>query len=318
AARPEAVIDWVVEEAFAPLLASAVEGLARVIPIAQRRWRKSRLAAATRAERAAFRSRLREEAYDLVIDFQGLIKSALVARAARLAPGGERVTYANASEACGYEWPVRYLAHRTVPMPWRLHIVERYRRLAAGALAYPLEGVPVYALRLPRGGQGRELMFVHGTTRLDNEWPEADWIELGRRLIAQGWTICLPQAGEREASFAARVAAALGPAAQVLPRMSLGEMPARMARCGGVIGVDSGLSHLAVALDLPHVQLFSQPRVFRAGPTGRPHQLPVGGERAPTVDEVWAAWCQVQTLLAAQADVAGLSASVRPVAGTTA
>jgi heptosyltransferase-1 len=68
----------------------------------------------------------------------------------------------------------------------------------------------------------------------------------------------------------------------------------RMAASDGVIGVDSGLSHMAVSLDLPHVQLFSQPRAWRAGPKDCNHQLAVGGHQAPTVDEVWHAWQTVR------------------------
>src|SRR5690606_4987885 len=105
-----------------------------------------------------------------------------------------------------------------------------------------------------------------------------------------GLRVCVPHAGEAERLRAAQIVEALGSGALLLPAMSLAELPQRMAACGGVIGVDSGLSHLAVALDLPHVQLFSQPRAWRAGPVGREHQRAVGGERAPTVDEVWDAW----------------------------
>ena len=84
AAFPRAQIDWVVEEAFAPLV-QEVSGVRRVLPIAQRRWRKSWFSAPTKAERAAFTQLLQAQDYDAVIDFQGLIKSALVARSAQLA-----------------------------------------------------------------------------------------------------------------------------------------------------------------------------------------------------------------------------------------
>lgn len=293
AAHPEAVVDWVVEEGFAPLLRANADGLARVIAIAQRRWRRSRFSAATRAERARFAEELRAQRYDAVIDFQGLIKSALVARTARLTASGLRYTYGNASEACGYEWPVRYMVNRPIAMPRRVHAVQRYRLLAAGALGYEPQGRAVYDLRCPTGGQGREVMLVHGTTRPDNEWPAERWIELGRRLAAAGWPVCIPHASDAERAWAEAACAAIGPSAQVLPRMSLAELPQRMAACGGVIGVDSGLSHLAVALDLPHVQVFSQPRAWRAGPLGTPHQRAVGGEQAPDVNEVWQAWQDV-------------------------
>jgi heptosyltransferase I len=288
--RPGVAIDWVVEEAFAPLVGQA-QGVERVLAIGERRWRKQRFAAAVRAERRAFHSRLREQTYDAVIDFQGLIKSALVARRARLAAGGHRYTYANASELCGYEWPVRWLLDRPIAMERRVHAIRRYRLLASRALGYAIDGEPDRVdWRFAVAATGDEVMFAHGTTRADNEWPESAWIALGRRLAAQGARIVLPQAGAAEAERVQRIAAAIGTGAEVLPPMALDALAQRMAACRGVIGVDSGLSHLAVALDLPHVQIFSQPRVWRAGPVGRAYQLPVGGDEAPSVDDVAATW----------------------------
>ncbi|MDB6001539.1 MAG: lipopolysaccharide heptosyltransferase [Rhizobacter sp.] len=290
AALPHATFDWLAEEAFAPLLETNAEGLADVIRIGLRRWRHSWLSAPTRAERRAFIARLQAHRYDAVLDFQGLIKSALVARRALLAPGGKRYTYGNRSEECGYEWPVRYMVDVPHPMPKRVHAVQRYRLLAAALYGGEPSGRPVYDLGCPRGGKGRDVMLAHGTTRADNEWPATDWIDIGRRLVANGWAVRLPHAGDVERAWAQGVCEGIGEGAQLMPRMSLAELPARMAEMAGVIGVDSGLSQLAVALDLPHVQLFSQPRAWRAGPVGTPHQLPVGGERAPDADAVWQAW----------------------------
>jgi heptosyltransferase-1 len=297
----QAQIDWVVEEAFAPLV-QEVSGLRRVLPIAQRRWRKSWFAAPTRHERAAFIEVLQDQAYDAVIDFQGLVKSALVARSARLLPGGFRATYANASEACSYEWPVRWLLDRLVPMPQRIHAVARYRLLAAQALGYQVDGPNTYPLALLATdaveGERYGVVFAHGTTRADNEWPEGDWIILGQRLVAQGHTVELPQVGALELARVQRIARALGPQARVWPALSLAQVAQRMAASCGVIGVDSGLSHLAVALDLPHVQIFSQARAWRAGPVGCAHQVAIGGAAPPGVAQVWAAW---QSVCGAQA-----------------
>lgn len=294
AALPGARIDWVVEEAFAPLVARA-RGLRRVIPVAQRRWRKSRWSSATAQEKRAFTADLRQQAYDAVIDFQGLIKSALVARQARLADGGFRATYGNASEACGYEWPVRWMLDRMVAMPRRIHAVARYRALAAGALGYPVQGAAVYDLSVQAAPAAASVVFAHGTTRPDNEWPEALWQQLGARLVADGYSIGLPHSGAAELARVNRIAAAIGPMARVWPQLALPDLLDRMAGSAGVIGVDSGLSHMAVALNLPHVQIFSQPRAWRAGPVGQPHQLAVGGEAAPGLDAVWQAWQQVKS-----------------------
>ena len=94
AAWPEARIDWVVEKSFAPLLARC-PGLNRVIPCEIRRWRKSPLSAVTRQQWNAFKADLRQTPYDAVIDLQGLTKSALVARLARLSAQGKRYALAS-------------------------------------------------------------------------------------------------------------------------------------------------------------------------------------------------------------------------------
>ena len=298
AAFPRAQIDWVVEEAFAPLV-QEVSGVRRVLSIAQRRWRKSWFSAPTKAERAAFTQLLHAQDYDAVIDFQGLIKSALVARSARLAKGGFRATYANGSELCSYEWPVRCLLDRWVPMPRRIHAVARYRLLAATALGYSADGANIYPLMAwsaaPAAQEGLGVVLAHGTTRADNEWPEGHWIALGKLLIAQGHTVELPRAGAVELARVQRIADALGQSAHIWPALTLAEVARRMATCSGVVGVDSGLSHMAVALDVPHVQIFSQARAWRAGPVGCAYQVAVGGNAAPGVDAVWNAWQKVQS-----------------------
>lgn len=293
-ALPDAQIDWVVEEAFAPLVVR-VQGLRRVLPIGQRRWRKSFFQAETRAERRAFSADLQTQTYDAVIDFQGLIKSALVARTARLSARGFRATYANGSEACSYEWPVRFMLDKPIPMAHRIHAVARYRTLAAAALNYPLRGAASYRLAHQAPGSmdlTGVVVFAHGTTRPDNEWPKESWVELGRHLIGLGFQIALPHSSASELAFANSVASALGDEASVWPSLTLPQILDRMAACAGVIGVDTGLSHLAVALDLTHVQIFSQPRAWRAGPVGKLHQIAVGGEGPPDAQDVWRAWVE--------------------------
>jgi heptosyltransferase-1 len=289
---PQAKIDWVVEEAFAELVRQA-PSVESVIPVAQRRWRRSPLARSTRGERGAAQAQLRQEAYDAVIDFQGLVKSAVVARQARLASGGFTATYGNRSELCGYEWPVRYLLQRKVAMPLRIHAVARARLLAAKALGYaPPEDAPVYPWTLDTPASPPQVLLAHGTTRADNEWPAADWIALGQELVRHGFEVLLPQASDGEEAFARGVAASIGPGATVLPRMRLPALLEVMRGCSGLIGVDSGVAHMGVALDLPVVEIFSQPRAWRAGPVGRAHQCSVGGDMAPGAAEVIAAWAE--------------------------
>ena len=291
---PDVRVDWVVEEGFADLL-SRVQGLDRVIPCAQRRWRKTPFAADTRQAWRAFWQTLQAQSYDAVIDFQGLIKSAYIARGAKLTASGFSATYGNASDLCAYEWPVKWMLKQTVPMEKTIHAVARYRTLAARALGYESTGVladlPTYPFALAPVDQRRGVMFAHGTTRLDNEWPLEHWLALGQKIIAQGDVVYVPHAGERELAFAQQLVAQLGEGAQVMPRLSLAQVCDAMAQCKGVVSVDSGLGHLAVALNLPVVQLFSQPRIQRAGPVGVAHQCAIGGDHVPSPAQAWQAWC---------------------------
>ncbi len=295
-AWPLAQVDWVVERGFAPLVRRC-EGVGRVIECELRRWRKAPLARPTRQAWRAFRAELQAQAYDAVIDLQGLTKSALVARVARLAPGGRRYALANQTEGSGYEAPTRWVADVAIHIEPRIHAVDRSRQLCARALGHSLPAMQVYGLHAEAGGgtgRAREVALVHGTSRDDKLWPQAHWIALGQRLIAQGLCIGLPHGGTAERERAARLAAALGNAATVWPALDLGQLTDRMAGGAGVIGVDSGLSHIATALDLPHVQIYNFDTAWRTGPVGRDRQCSVYQQPTPGVDAVWQAWLRVR------------------------
>ena len=333
AALPDAQIDWVVEKSFAPLLARCA-GLRRVIPCEIRRWRKSPLAALTRAEWSAFKAQLRQESYDAVIDLQGLTKSALVARLARLAsPGGKRYALANQTDGSGYEAPTRWVADVAIRVEPRTSAVQRSRQLAAQALGYSLRPDPDFGFkalqaqkstgkyapenRANQTGQGW-VAFVHGTSRADKEWPLDHWIELGRRLVAAGYQLALPHGSAKELATSRTIAEALNepgsPAvATVWPLLSLDALTDELARCAGVIGVDSGVSHIAVALDLPHVQIYNFDTAWRTGPpasmpedasTPGRRQVCVFAQPTPSIDVVWQAW-----LVCRQAPAPGLAAA---------
>jgi heptosyltransferase I len=291
AAHPGAQIDWVVEPGFAPLV-KRVEGVGEVIECALRRWSKAWWTSATRDEWRAFRARLQREQYDAVLDLQGLSKSAVVARLAR----GVSYGLANRTDGASHEPPARWLVDHAIRIEPRTHALDRSRELASRALGYPLHGAPVFGLRRAAASAARTLVFVHGTSRDDKLWPEDHWIALGQRVIAQGWRIALPHAGAPELVRAQRLQVALGDRAEVWPAMGLDALVDRMGATQGVIGVDSGLSHMAVALDLPHVQLYNFPTAWRTGPQaahGHAHQVSVQAQPTPTVDEVWAAWITV-------------------------
>ncbi len=301
AAHPGAQIDWVVERGFAPLV-QRCEGVHRVIACELRRWRKAPLAAETRAAWTAFRHELQAQAYDAVIDLQGLTKSALVAWLARLAPGGRRYALANQTDGSGYERPTRWVADVAIAVQPHIHAVQRSRVLCARALGYlppDFERFGLLARMDAARATTKTIAFVHGTSRADKCWPEASWVELGQRLMAAGHSIGLPHGSDAELARSQRLAAALGPQASVWPRLDLGALTDELAACAGVVGVDSGLSHVAVALGLAHVQIYNFDTAWRTGPQPvRPElvegrQQSVFAQPTPSVAAVWQAWQQV-------------------------
>ena len=285
--------------AFAPLL-RRVEGIGEVIECALRRWRRRGGPRATRDEWRGFRARLRRERYDAVIDLQGLTKSAVIARLATLADGGARYGLANRTEGASHEPPARWLVDHAIRVEPHIHALDRSRVLAARALGYAVEGPPQFGLHvstlLPGGAP--TLVLVHGSSRDDKLWPEASWIELGRRRDRRGLAH-RAAAWRRGRDWRARSASPARSARrrEVWPAMGLDALVDRLGATQGVIGVDSGLSHIAVALDLPHVQIYNWPTAWRTGPQvahGHRHQVSVVARPTPSVEAVWSAWTQVR------------------------
>lgn len=299
-ALPQAHIDWVVEKGFAPLVQRCA-GVRRVIPCELRRWRKAPFAAATRAQWKTFKAELQAEAYDAVIDLQGLTKSALVAWLARLAPGGQRYALANRTEGSGYEIPTRWVADVAVPIEAHVHAVRRSRLLCARALAYALPVQEVYGL-YPQAASERVAVgmiavrpvvaLVHGTSRADKQWPESHWVALAQRLDEAGYDVALLHGSDEEERRSHAMAQRMSHAV-VWPRLPLDALTDALAACAGVIGVDSGLSHIAVALDLPHVQLYNFDTAWRTGPVDRSRQRCVHAQPVPGLEAVWSAWLEV-------------------------
>jgi heptosyltransferase I len=299
AAMPDAQIDWVVEKAFAPLL-QQVDGLNRVIPCELRRWRKSFLAAQTWQAWRAFKADLQTIRYDAVIDLQGLTKSALVARLAKLTPQGKRYAMANQTDGSAYEAPTRWVADVAIALEPHIHAVQRGRALAAGALGYNLSKSVEYGLNDPSKvppsrsilarAAPKSIAFIHGTSRPDKTWPLQNWAELGQRLAASGCQLTLTHGNAKELATSQAIAAQLSGNAVVLPLLSLDALTQELSQCCGAIGVDSGVSHIAVALGLPHVQIYNFDTAWRTGPLGCSHQVSVFAQPEPSVDTVWQAW----------------------------
>jgi heptosyltransferase-1 len=281
---PDAQIDWLVEESFADLV-TLVRGVRRAIPVSLRRWRKRLFSPATWREIGAFRRALAAERYDLVIDCQGLIKTAWVASWAR----GPLVGLGNRTDGAGYEWPVRFFYDRRVPIAPRTHVVERTRQLVAQAIGAPPPaptdeidfGLDTSQAARALAGLGLNLpvpyvVLVHATSRADKQWPDASWIELGRALVARGASLVLPWGSDAERATSERLAKEFGAAAIVPPRLSLPAVVGLLDGAAATVGVDTGLVHIAAALKRPTVELYNFATAWRTGGYWSPRVVNLG------------------------------------------
>jgi heptosyltransferase-1 len=288
-AAPDTTVDWVVEEAYSDL-PRLHPGVRRVIAVAQRRWRRS-LSETVAREKEAFEALLQEEAYDLVLDTQGLLKSALLARMARLAPGGERVGF---SRRWAREGLARLFYDRGYDVQSHLHAVERIRSLAAQALGYQPEGNPRFGLQVEPArfdwlASGPYCVLLHATSRPEKVWPGEAWKILIRAFANEGVTSVLPFGSERERSDAEELAAN-EPGAIVAPKLALSSVAGLLAGARVVVGVDTGLTHLAAALEVPTVALFGATPRWRYAPYWTPKAVSLGEHgRQPSATETLAA-----------------------------
>jgi heptosyltransferase-1 len=279
---PDVTIDWVVEEAFVDIvrLHTAVKS---VIPIALRRWRKTlwRKPRQVRAEWRNFCQQLQATEYDVIIDCQSLIKSAMVARLANRHPNGRIVGYA--ANSCAEPLAACAYTH-AMPYPPRMSVlaIQRYRDLAAWALGYTVDHqAPIpFELQMPLHSAISALqlrysltipyvIFAHGTAQARKEWSQAAWLALGRRCIDAGLQVVLPWGNAREQERAHTLAADLGVHALCLPqRLAMSELVALIAGAAGVVGVDTGITHIAGALGRPTIGIFVDTDPQQAGVQG--------------------------------------------------
>jgi heptosyltransferase I len=280
AVNPTIEFDWVVEESFAevPAWHPAVK---RIIPVALRRWRKNRWQAFKNGEWNRFKNNLQATSYDVVIDAQGLIKSALI-------------TFLSRGLRAGLNWrsawePLASLGYqKKVAVEPLQHAVPRVRQLFARALDYPLPlSTPRYGLRcfqLPEwfasfaqensvaGYENKYVVFLHGTTWDTKHWPEHYWKSLVALTLKHGYHVLLPWGNEEERARAGRLAnnhSIETAKAIVLPRTTLKDIAGIIAGAKAVVAVDTGLGHLAAALEVPTLSLYGPTNPELTGTVGQ-------------------------------------------------
>lgn len=282
---PSLQIDWMVEEPFADLVRGSSH-VNEVVAVNLRHWRKKGIRY-TWQQWKQLKARLADREYDAILDLQGLMKSALLACAARGTRMGPGFSYAKESLACLFY-------KNSAGWDPQAHAVERLRELTAGLLNYRLTGKPVfYDLHpqkiLPPTPRGAEIWFLHATARDEKKWPVVKWRELAHRFSDLGYAVKLPWGSEAEHAQAKKIAAGIAHV-EVLPRLALGELRTRLEKAGLVIGVDTGITHLAAAHYLPMVALFFATPAWRFAPRFNPHAISLGDVgHEPAVGEVFEA-----------------------------
>jgi heptosyltransferase-1 len=294
--RPGSGIEWMLEPGYADLVRQH-PGVERAIPVPWREWRRRPLAAQTRAQWRELRADLAARRFDAVIDLQGLCKSAILAR---LAPGPRYGWKGRACReplaACLYDRRMR-----APPLDTRSAVL-RYRELCAWALGYAVQGEPVYGLRptplrpewLP--GRAPFAVLLSATARDEKLWPEDSWVDLGVQLRARGLALVLAWGSEVERARAQRIAARVlaanpDPAAAavvVAPRrLGLLEWAQSFAAASLVVGVDTGLSFLAAAVQCPVVGVYTATSPLHVGiQASSPHRNLGEIGRAPSSAQV--------------------------------
>lgn len=264
-AIPDLQLDWVVEEGFAeiPRWHPAVNEL---FVIGLRRWRRQLRQGGVGAEWRAFYRQLRRQRYDYVIDAQGLLKSVAIGQLAR-GPlhGYDRRSIREPAASLFYR-------HR-YPVSRQQHAITRIRQLFAQALGYPVPtDEPDYGidrgLFQPPDAARDYLLFLHGTSWPSKRWPEPYWAELVKLATDAGYRVRVSFGDADEAARAHRLAA-VSPRVEVLPPLNLKGLGDQLKGAAGVVGLDTGLAHMAGLLGTPQVVLFGPTIAGLSGTWGR-------------------------------------------------
>ncbi len=277
---PNAQIDWIVEEGYVHLLeplktTETCKGIDRIIPVAFRRWRKNLFSLRTWREFFAMRKALQATRYDVLLETQGLLKSALVCAFAKKSDTAIVAGLGNATEHSGYEPMARMFYTESVHVPVKCHAIERSRWVMCSAFDWPLlnrndepphfypqqfvqQLPPLLFEGLKKTERGAPVPYVlcfHSTARATKRWPNECWVELGKALSSEGFQVILPWGSESEMKVSALIASQI-PGAIVPRAFSIEEAYSLVAHAALTIGVDTGLTHLAAVLGRPTVEIY--------------------------------------------------------------
>ncbi len=263
---PNIHFDWVIDKNFSEV-ASWHPAVKNIFCTSHRQWKKHPWQSIRDGEITNFLGNLRRQKYDLVIDGQTNFKSALITLLSR----GKRC---GLDKRSAREW-IAHLAYRQkYYVPKNLHAITRLRQLFSQIFQYPLIGdqpnygiesypfvPPKIALPYPY------LVFVHNASWQSKLWSEENWHRLIEMAADEKLHVLLPWGNQLEKIRAQR----LGQGhknAYVLPFCSLSEHAFILKNSLGAVCSDTGLSHLAAALNVPAVTMYGSTSVHLIGTTG--------------------------------------------------
>lgn len=272
---PHAQIDWVVEEGYVhllePLLSkNSFSGIDRIIPFGLRRWKKNLFKLSSWKQFFAFKKELQKVTYDVVIETQGLLKSAIVCSLASKAPNAVIAGLANATEFSGYEPIARSFYNQSVQVPAQCHAVDRSRWVMSSALDWPLveraiapqfypqtyvDSLGVNSSAVLEGLKQPYVLCFHSTAREAKRWSNESWVALGKELSDRGYQVVLPWGNAAEKAVSKEIAKNI-PNALVPPAFSIERAFTVIAGASLTVGVDTGLTHLAAVLGKPTVEIY--------------------------------------------------------------
>lgn len=265
-AIPGISFDWVIEKNFSEV-AKWHPAVKNIIPSSHRKWKKDLVGSLKNGEIQQFIGSVRKEKYDLVIDGQTSLKSAFIMLLTRgLRCGLDR--HSARESLASWVYQKKYYVDK------HLHAIKRLRLLFSQALDYPLLDTPVdYGIAnrkfaLPTFPLPKPyLVFVHNASWQSKLWPEAYWRRLIILAAIDGFNVLLPWGNDEEKLRALRIGEH-HPNAKVLPFCNLTQHAAILQNSHGAICSDTGLSHLAAALNVPALTLYGSTSAQLIGTTG--------------------------------------------------
>jgi heptosyltransferase-1 len=267
---PKAHITWLVETAYAPLL-SGHPALDEVW-VAPRLRPKEILCASNPATLGRLIRQLCSRPYDLVLDLQGLLKSAVWVALAR---SPRKVGYDRTRELSYLP-----LTDRVPPFDPEAHAVRRYLNLAhhLGASPAPprfrlgLEAADISGL-IP-GKTGRPLAVLHPGARWPSKlWPPASWARLAEWLAQQGFQVAVTGSGADRELAAGIAALSQAQVLNLAGSTTLAQLAGILRKARLAVTTDTGAMHLAAALQTPVAAIFGPTAPWRTGPFGEGHQV---------------------------------------------